>query len=71
MKFRVLNTFAAAAASVLMLLSCTDSNEKNLPRKKPTKEMAEAKAKKIARDKAQREAKAKAKAEHEAKKAEG
>jgi CubicO group peptidase (beta-lactamase class C family) len=42
MKFRVLNTFAAAAASVLMLLSCTDSNEKNLPRRKPTKEMAEA-----------------------------
>ena len=42
MKFRVLNTFAAAAASVLMLLSCTDSNEKNLPRRKPTKAMAEA-----------------------------
>ena len=42
MKHRVLNTFIAVASSLLLLISCADDCNKNLPRKKPSKAMAQA-----------------------------
>ena len=42
MKHRVLNTFIAIASSLLLLVSCADNCNKDLPRKQPSRTMTQA-----------------------------